>query len=157
MKAKLAVLVSVMVASIAITGCTTPAASSNSMSMYAPVTRSITMIGIPALVHEQQGTLDFLDTAFGPGGVLEDKEVFEWAPANVTAYVGDTIDLTLVNPSDDEHTFDIPDLNIAQSLPGQGTAHIRFTVDAPGIHEYLCQIGEHLPYMTGQLVVLPAP
>ena len=157
MKARLAVLISMVVAAIAITGCSTPAASSDTLSSYTPVTRSITMIGIPALVHEQQGTMDFLNTAFGDGGVLQDKEVYEWAPANITAYVGDTIDLTLVNPSDDAHTFDVPDLGVAEPLPGQGTAHVRFTVDAPGIHEYLCQVGEHLPYMTGQLVVLPAP
>jgi len=67
------------------------------------------------------------------------------------------VNLTLVNPEDDAHTFTVPDLNINVVMKGQSSTKTSFVVSKPGIYQFVCAEAEHAPYMWGQIVVLPAP
>ena len=83
-----------------------------------PVSREFTITAVPLLTKEMQRIYPFLAKDFAPGGVLEGKEVYAFEPSALTAYEGDTIRFTLINPEDDQHSFVLlPDLSV--SLPPQ--------------------------------------
>lgn len=103
-----------------------------------------------------QGMFDFLKEDFAKGGMLDGKEVYGFSPTSITVYAGDTVDLTLVNPEDDTHTFTISDLNLNAEMKGQSTMKVSFVAGKPRIYQFVCADAEHAPYMWGQLVVLPA-
>ena len=145
-----------MVAILAVAALITTGFSLTSANnTYKPQTRNFTVVALPALVHEMQGTLDYLQSDFAPGGLLDGKEVYEFAPSTLVVYQGDTVDLTLVNPADDPHTFTIGDLNVNAEMPGQSSTPLSFVAGKAGIYTFLCAESEHAPYMWGQLVVLP--
>jgi plastocyanin len=121
---------------------------------YQPRTRSITVTTVPLLVKEQRSTFPFLATAFGKGGVLENKEVYAFSPSTLTVVEGDTLHLTLINPEDDVHSFVLPDF--AVSLAGNTTTEATYVARHAGIFAIVCAVQAHLPMMSGQLVVLPA-
>jgi len=122
---------------------------------YVPQTRSFVITTVPLAVHEMQGAMDYLKKDFAKGGLLEGKEVYGFYPSTLTVYAGDTLDLTLVNPEDDPHTFTIGELNLNVNMPPQASVKTTVTVRTPGIYTFLCAEAEHAPYMWGQLVVLP--
>jgi uncharacterized cupredoxin-like copper-binding protein len=122
---------------------------------YAPQTREFTVVGAPVLVHEMQGTLDFLQADFAPGGMFDGKEVFSFMPSTLVVYQGDRVNLTLVNPANDDHTFTISDLNVDAPMPAQSTSTATFVATKAGIYTFICAEAEHSPYMWGQLIVLP--
>jgi len=131
-------------------------ARASSASSYKPQTRAFTVTAVPVLVHEMAGTLPYLQKDFAAGGVLDGKEVYGFYPSTLTVYQGDTINLTLVNPADDPHTFTIgAPLNVNVDMPGTSTVTAHFTATQPGIYTFLCAEPEHFPFMWGQLVVLP--
>ena len=105
-------------------------------------------------------------------------EYHRWEPMVLTAYVGDTIRLTVKNPRSNDHSFDL------QSQPGDfsgmtGTGNIlgkrnsqtttgtektiEFQALKPGVYRWICDTpqdvdnnkcdGDH-PRMTGYLVIL---
>jgi plastocyanin len=121
---------------------------------YLPRTRQITVTTVPLLVKEQQAVFPFLKSAFAKGGVLDGKEVYAFSPSTITVLEGDTIQLTLINPEDDEHSFVLPDLAVAMH-PGTITRAV-YVARAPGIYPIVCAVQSHLPMMSGQLVVLSA-
>jgi len=119
---------------------------------YHPRTRAVTVTAVPLLTKEMVAVYPFLKADFAPQGVLAGKEVYAFIPSTLTAYAGDTLEITFVNPEDDAHTFVLPDLAVA--LPGQSIQTVRYPVGAPGIYPFRCDIAAHAPMMSGQLVVL---
>jgi len=120
-----------------------------------PTTREYTITAVPLLTKEMQRIYPFLAKDFAAGGVLEGKEVYAFEPSAITAYEGDTIRFTLVNPEDDAHSFVLPpDLSV--SLPPQSQVTATYIARSAGTFRYTCAIASHLPFMYGTLVVLPA-
>ena len=120
-----------------------------------PTTREYTITAVPLLTREMQRIYPFLAQDFAAGGVLEGKEVYAFEPSAITAYEGDTLHLTLVNPEDDEHSFVLPpDLSV--KLPPQARVTATWVARRAGIFQYSCAIAAHLPFMYGTLTVLPS-
>ncbi len=134
-------------------GCSAPPPRAGH-APYAPRTRAITITTIPLLVKESQQQFPFLARDFAPGGVLEGKEVYAFAPSTITAVEGDTLRLTILNPEDDAHNFALPGLSVP--LPGQTITHATYVAGRAGIYPFVCNMPNHLPMMSGQLVVLRA-
>jgi len=122
---------------------------------YTPVTRDFVITTVPLLVHEQTATFDYLAKDFGKKGILNGKEVWGFSPSSLTVYQGDTVHVTLVNPSGDDHTFTLPNVSFDLHVKAQSTASGSFVVPLTGPFTFVCTIAEHSPYMSGQLVVLP--
>jgi len=123
---------------------------------YKPRTKAFIVTTVPLLVHEQAGQFDYLAKDFSKRGVLAGKEVWGFSPSTLTLYQGDTADITIVNPSGDDHTFTVPDLNKSVYVKALSTGHLVVTAINPGVHSFECAMEEHMPFMWGQLVVLPA-
>lgn len=119
---------------------------------YRPRTRAVTVTAVPLLTRELATVYPFLKADFAAQGVLAGKEVYAFIPSTLVAYAGDTLEITLVNPEDDAHTFVLS--NLAVALPGQTTKTVRYPVGAPGIYPFRCNMAAHTPMMSGQLVVL---
>jgi plastocyanin len=119
---------------------------------YRPQVRSFTVTTVPLLSRELAGTYPFLKQDFARGGMLEGKEVYAFVPSTLVAYAGDTLEITLVNPEDDAHTFVLPDF--AAAIPGQSTKTIQYVAGAAGIYPFRCNLTAHAPMMSGELVVL---
>ncbi|MBI3647569.1 MAG: cupredoxin domain-containing protein [Actinobacteria bacterium] len=132
---------------------TAPAAVAQ--STYVPQVKSFIVTTVPLLVHEQDTTFGYLTKDFSKKGVLHGKEVWGFSPSSLTVYQGDTVNLTLVDPSGDPHTFTIPDLGYNLNVDAEATATGSFEASKVGIFSFACEVGEHSPYMWGQLVVLP--
>ena len=122
---------------------------------YTPRTRAVTVTAVPLLTKEMTAIYPFLKADFAAQGVLAEKEVYAFIPSTLTAYAGDTLEITFVNPEDDAHTFVLPGFSVA--LPGQSTRTVRYPVGAPGIYPFQCNLATHAPMMSGQLVVLAGP
>jgi uncharacterized cupredoxin-like copper-binding protein len=117
--------------------------------------RNFTITTVPLLVKELAHTYPFLAKDFAKGGVLDGKEVYAFEPSTLTVYAGDTLDLTLINPEDDVHSFVLPTLVV--NLPGQSVTHATYVAKTAGLFTFQCAIPSHLPMMVGQLVVLAPP
>ena len=133
------------------TGCNRSAPSPPDVS-YKPRARAITVTTVPLLVKESEAVYPFLKSEFAKGGILEGKEVYAFVPSTITAVQGDTIQFTLVNPEDDVHTFVLPGLTVA--LPGKQITHATYFAQTAGVFPLLCDLPNHLPMMSGQVVVL---
>ena len=73
-----------------------------------------------------------------------------FTPRDLTANVGDTIELTIV-PEDLDFTFAVVDLGVEEDV--SGTTTVTFTVDDAGSYELSCSSCEEWRGMTGTLVV----
>jgi plastocyanin len=123
---------------------------------YSPQTREFTVVIVPLEVHEMQNMLGFLKQDFAQGGVLANKEVYGFYPSTLVVYQGDSVNLTVVNPTDDDHTFTVAALGVSQDIKGQSSVQVHLTAAKPGVYQFTCVVPEHQPYQWGQLVVLPA-
>jgi len=134
---------------------------------YQPRTRELTVTTVPLLVRESGRVYPFLADAFARGGVLEGKEVYGFSPSTLTVVEGDTIQLTIINPEDDEHGFVLPGCttedagsfvppDCAVRLAPLSRTHATLVARRAGIRSFVCMVTRHLPMMTGQLVILPA-
>lgn len=119
---------------------------------YVPRTREVTVTTVPLLVKEEAKALPFLRRDFAPGGVLEGREVYGFAPSTITMVAGDTLDITFINPEDDPHSFVIEGLVVP--LPPEQRVHARWVAPRPGIFPFVCSVPAHLPMMAGEVVVL---
>jgi plastocyanin len=137
---------------ISLADCRRPAMAAG--AAYRPRSRQITVTTVPLLVKEQQAQFPFLKSAFAKGGVLDGKEVYAFSPSTITVVEGDTIQFTLINPEDDEHSFVLPDLAVPMH-PGTIT-RATYVARTAGIYPIVCAVQSHLPMMSGQLVVLSA-
>jgi heme/copper-type cytochrome/quinol oxidase subunit 2 len=131
------------------------AAAAAPAQAYNPRVRNITLITFPIAAHEQTTTFPYLTQDFAAGGVLDGKEVYGFYPSTIVAYAGDSLNFSITNPQDDAHTFTIPELEASITVPGQTTKTITIDATRAGIYNFLCEVGDHQPYMWGQLVVLP--
>ena len=122
---------------------------------YQEQQRNYTITAVPLLVHEQAGMFDYLKGAFAKGGMLADKEVWGFSPSSLTVYQWDTVNISLVNPGDDEHTFTIEELGVNTDMKGGATSRVSFTANKVGTFAFVCTMMEHAPYMWGTLTVLP--
>lgn len=145
----------VLLAVLGAAACTRAAAPAAASARYTPRVRELTVTTVPLLVKEQQKLFPFLAADFANGGVLDGKEVYAFSPSTLTVFAGDTIHFTFYNPEDDVHSFVLPDL--AVPLPPQRITHATYVARRAGIFPFLCAVQAHLPMMSGQLVVLPAP
>ena len=134
--------------------CLAALAACSRPAPYSPQTREVTLTAVPLVTHELEPIYPFLAKDFAKGGVLEGKEIYAFVPDTVTVYEGDTVHFTLVNPEDDEHRFVLEDLVV--DLPGQSVANASYRATRPGVFSFSCVMPTHIPYMHGQLVVLPA-
>ncbi len=123
-------------------------------SHYRPQIRDVTVTAVPLLTRELATTYPFLSADFRKGGVLDGKEVYAYVPDHVTAFEGDTLRFTLINPEDDPHTFVLPGLAVA--MPPQQTVNATYVARATGIFHFECDLPAHKPMMYGELVVLKA-
>lgn len=128
---------------------------SRSTSSYTPHTRTFTLITVPLLVRESTNTYAFLKQDFASGGVLAGKEVYAFSPDQITVYQGDTVQITFVNPENDPHTFTLPAFNVSLALTPQAVTKGHFLASKVGVFTFLCTIPSHMPFMSGQLTVLP--
>lgn len=119
---------------------------------YRPRVRDFTVTTVPLLVEEQRALYPFLARDFAPGGVLAGKEVYGFSPSTFAVVASDTVHFTLVNPTEDPHTFVLPDSSI--HLPAQRTVTATYVASRPGIFPLRCDVPEHAPMMWGQLIVL---
>ena len=105
------------------------------------------------------------------GGEGEELEaligvVSRWEPSVLMAFVGDTVILTVTNPSEEYHIFilRLPDGFVVSPLlePG-GTAVVEFTVAEAGVFKFFCGLAYdaesasctlYHELMTGYLIVL---
>lgn len=126
-----------------------------SSSQYTPHTRAFTLVTVPLLVKESAATFDFLHKDFAKGGVLDGKEVYAFSPDHLTVYQGDRVDLTIVNPEDDNHTFTLADFGVNLALPPQATIKGSFIANKVGAFTFYCNIASHMPFMSGELNVFP--
>jgi plastocyanin len=134
--------------------CSSPARS-DVHTLASARSREIVITTVPLLTKELATTYPFLKTDFAKTGVLDGKEVYEFMPSTITAYQGDTLRLTFINPEDDPHNFVLNDL--AVSIAGQSVTRATYVVRYSGIFDFVCAIPAHTPMMHGQLVVLPLP
>ena len=129
--------------------------SQASAPQYTPQTRTFTIVTVPLLVKESTGTFDFLNEDFAAGGVLAGKEVYAFSPDHMTVYQGDTVNITFVNPEDDPHTFVLSDFNVRLDLAAQTSTKGSFVANKVGVFTFICDVAAHVPFMSGQLTVLP--
>ena len=124
-------------------------------SHYAPQTRKFVMTIVPYWVHEVTGNYDYLAPEFEKNGLLADKEVWGFSPSTIAVYQGDTVKIQLYNPSSDPHTWSIPALDVNAHVGAPAKTTVTFVADKVGTYTFNCEVGEHFPFMSGQLVVLP--
>lgn len=139
---------------LALLSCQSPAERPPVSVSYVPRSRDVTITTVPFLTKEMQAVYPFLKQDFGRGGVLAGKEVYGFQPSSVTVVEGDTVRFTLVNPEDDLHWFVMQGL--AVKLLPQSVQHAVYVARRAGIFRFSCAVPAHLPYMYGELVVLPA-
>lgn len=137
---------------VGMVACQRGATLPNSTTAYRPHRRVITITAVPLLTRELESIYPFLKQDFAPGGVLAGKEVYTFVPSTVTVVAGDTLQLTLLNPEDDDHNFALPDLFVP--MPGQSRVDTTYVAQRPGVYTFSCTIPAHLPMMWGTLVVL---
>ena len=69
---------------------------------------------------------------------------------------GDTLHIDLYNPSSDPHTWSIPDLKVNVNIGAPAKTVVSFVASKVGVFTFSCEVGEHFPFMSGELLVLPA-
>lgn len=139
-----------------------PAGTSNppsAGSSYTPQTRAIDMVTTQAVIGEFgniPGLKDEIGAALASGGPLDGKEVYAWYPSSLTAYVGDTVKITIHNAQGDQHIFSLPDFGVTGTIiPPDSVVTVSFTVTKPNTFRFFCAVPEHMPWMQGFLTVLP--
>jgi nitrous oxide reductase len=84
-------------------------------------------------------------------------ESYGFEPSTIVVTQGEKVILTFRNlegGSDDLHTFTLPAYNIDRSIPPLRTVNVIFKADKAGVFPFHCD--NHKPWMSGQLIVLPA-
>ncbi len=84
-------------------------------------------------------------------------DAYGFAPATIVVRQGDEVTLTFRNlqaGAHDLHTFTLPAYGISRTLPRLSTVNVTFYADKAGEFSFHCDY--HKPWMSGELVVLPA-
>ncbi len=85
-------------------------------------------------------------------------ESYGFEPSTIVVTQGEEVTLTFRNLEggpDDLHTFTLPAYNIDRSIPPLQTVNVIFKADKAGVFPFHCD--NHKPWMSGELIVLPAP
>lgn len=85
-------------------------------------------------------------------------ESYGFEPSTIVVKQGEEVTLTFRNLEggpDDLHTFTLPAYNIDRSIPPLQTVNVIFKADKAGVFPFHCD--NHKPWMSGELIVLPAP
>jgi len=154
MKKVLALVAGLGLVAILGTSCATGTASADA-THYTPQGRDFSIAAVPLLVHEQASQYDFLKKAFASKGLLDGKEVWGFSQSSLVVYQWDAVDVTLVNPGNDPHTFTITELNVNVPMPAQTQTSAKFVAMKVGTFKFFCAEAEHSPYMAGTITVLP--
>lgn len=84
-------------------------------------------------------------------------EVYGYTPGTLVVRQGDHVVLHIRNleaGGDDGHTFTLPGYGINRSISPLGEITVSFTAGKVGIFPFHCEF--HKPWMSGEVVVLPA-
>ncbi len=76
---------------------------------------------------------------------------FAFSPDRITGHATHTIDLTVVNEDDADHTFTVDDLDVDVEAAAGAEAETSFTSDETGTFEFYCRF--HPDQMSGQLSI----
>lgn len=120
---------------------------------YTPQTRNFTVVTVPTLTHESAEAMP----SYAPV-VKHFGEIFTFFPDVLVVYQGDTVNVTIKNLQiDDPHTFTMsaPYDNVNVAIGPNSTQKVSFKATDVGTFEFYCTVPGHLPYMYGELVVLP--
>jgi plastocyanin len=120
---------------------------------YTPQTRDFTVVTPALMTTELAKAIPSYDEVVNKAG-----EVYVFYPDVLTVYQGDTVNITLVNlQPDDPHTFTMsaPYDKVDITVGPNDTAKVSFVASSVGTFEFYCIVAKHLPYMYGELVVLP--
>lgn len=117
-------------------------------------TRDFYIAMVPLVVHEQSSIYPFVGKAFAKGGVLDGKEIYAFMPSTTSCFAGDTLNVHLVNPADDPHTFTVVELGKSVTVDGSAMGTITLEALPAGIYTVMCAEAEHMPWMWGQIIVL---
>ncbi|MBU6469175.1 MAG: cupredoxin domain-containing protein [Gammaproteobacteria bacterium] len=85
-------------------------------------------------------------------------ETYGFEPSTIVVTEGEEVTLTFRNLEggpDDLHTFTLPAYDIDRSIPPLQTVNVIFKADKAGVFPFHCD--NHKPWMSGELIVLPAP
>ena len=80
------------------------------------------------------------DSTLGPDGLLHDA----FAPCNFTVYAGQTVNLTIINYDNGQHSFTSTTLNVNFQVPASQTNGVptvttfQFTETQPGTYRWWC-------------------
>lgn len=82
---------------------------------------------------------------------------FHYTPAEIRVRAGQPVLLEL-SALDFTHGFNLPDLKLRADLPPGRVVQLRFTLDKPGVYEFLCDnfCGDEHETMNGRIVAVPA-
>lgn len=84
-------------------------------------------------------------------------EVYGYAPSTLVVHKGDRVVLHIRNleaGGDDGHTFTLAGYGINRSVAPLANVTVSFTASRVGVFPFQCEF--HKPWMSGELVVLPA-
>ena len=154
LKAGLAANAALTVAALADHALAAPAAQVGTPAAGGAQSRDFYIAMVPLVVHEQASIYPFVAKAFAAGGVLDGKEIYAFMPSTTTCYAGDTLNVHLVNPSDDPHTFTVVELDKSVTVDGSSLGTITLAAIPAGIYTVMCAEAEQMPWMWGQIVVL---
>jgi plastocyanin len=145
----LALVIMAGLALLSVTGCTRVASAA-----YVPQARNFTIATVATLTTEQTQAVP----SYAPV-VQKMGEDYSFSPNVITVYQGDTVNLDLRNRQpDDAHTFTLtgPYASVSQTIAPNSSQQISFKATSVGEFEFHCTVTDHLPYMYGELIVLPA-
>lgn len=109
-------------------------------------------------VHLYMYTVRWVSREGGPAKAYKKfGESYGFDPSTIVVTQGERVDLTIRNLEggpDDVHTFTLPAYRIDRSIPPLQTVNVTFKADKAGVFAFHCD--NHQPWMSGELVVLPA-
>ena len=133
-----------------VVGCTKAATTTS----YVPQTRNFTIATVATLTNEQAAAVP----SYAPV-VQKMGEDYSFSPDVITVYQGDTVNLDIYNlQPDDPHTFSLtgPYGNVNVTIEANTDQKVSFVASSVGEFEFHCLEPGHLPFMYGELIVLPA-
>jgi plastocyanin len=100
---------------------------------------------------DEESTGDSQTIAPSAVTVKEDIEVrdFSFSPASLEATLGNTVELSLKNEGEQDHTFTIDEFVVDEELPAGEESSLEFTPNEPGEFNYYCRF--HPDRMQGSI------
>ena len=133
---------------------------------------AIAMLGLTAIAHAAPShaakpdphthvylyTVRWVSREGGPAKAYKKfGEAYGFDPGTIVVTQGETVTITIRNLEggpDDLHSFTLPAYRIDRALPPLSTVNVTLKADRAGVFPFYCD--HHKPWMSGELVVLPA-